>query len=38
MKTILPFYGALFAVMAVVTYVPWFSLWIPSLIKGAPVY
>lgn len=38
MKTILPFYGALFAVMAVVTYVPWFSTWIPSLIKGAPVY
>lgn len=38
MKTILPFYGALFAVMAVVTYVPWFSTWLPSLIKGAPVY
>jgi tripartite ATP-independent transporter DctM subunit len=38
MRTILPFYGALFAVMAVVTYVPWFSTWIPSLIRGAPVY
>lgn len=38
MKSILPFYGALFAVMTVVTYVPWFSTWIPSLIKGAPVY
>lgn len=38
MKTITPFYGALFAVMAVVTYVPGFSTWIPSLIKGAPVY
>ena len=38
MKSILPFYGALFAVMAVVTYFPWFSLWIPTLIKGAPVY
>lgn len=38
MKSILPFYGALFAVMAVVTYFPWFSLWIPSLLKGAPVY
>jgi tripartite ATP-independent transporter DctM subunit len=38
MKTILPFYGALFAVMAVVTYVPWFSTWLPSLIRGAPVY
>ena len=38
MKSILPFYGALFAVMAVVTYFPWFSLWILTLIKGAPVY
>ena len=38
MKSILPFYGALFAVMAVVTYVPAFSTWIPTLIKGAPVY
>ena len=38
MKTILPFYGALFVVMAVVTYVPWFSTWLPSLIKGSPVY
>ena len=38
MKTILPFYGALFAVMALVTYVPWFSTWLPSLIRGAPVY
>ena len=38
MRTILPFYGALFAVMAVVTYVPGFSTWIPSLLKGVPVY
>jgi len=38
MKSIIPFYGALFAVMAVVTYVPAFSTWIPSLLKGAPVY
>lgn len=38
MKTILPFYGALFAVMAVVTYIPWFSLWIPTMIKGSPVF
>ena len=38
MKTIAPFYGALFAVMAVVTYVPAFSTWIPTLIKGSPVY
>ena len=38
MKSITPFYGALFAVMAVVTYVPGFSTWIPSLLKGVPVY
>ena len=38
MKTIAPFYGALFAVMAVVTYLPAFSTWLPSLLKGAPVY
>ena len=38
MKTITPFYGALFAVMMVVTYFPSFSTWLPSLIKGAPVY
>jgi hypothetical protein len=25
-------------VMAVVTYVPAFSTWIPSMLKGAPVY
>jgi len=38
MKTILPFYSALFAAMAVVTYVPFASTWIPSLLKGMPVY
>ncbi len=38
MKTITPFYGALFAVMGVVTYAPWFSTWLPTLIKGSPVY
>lgn len=38
MKSILPFYGALFVVMALVTYIPAFSTWLPSLIKGAPVY
>jgi tripartite ATP-independent transporter DctM subunit len=38
MKSILPFYSALFAVMLVVTYIPGFSTWIPSLLKGAPVY
>lgn len=37
MKTILPFYSALFAAMAVVTYVPFASTWIPSLLKGMPV-
>jgi tripartite ATP-independent transporter DctM subunit len=37
MRTILPFYSALFAAMAVVTYVPGFSTWIPSLLKGQPV-
>jgi tripartite ATP-independent transporter DctM subunit len=38
MKTIMPFYGALFACLAVVTYVPWFSTWIPTLLKGQQVY
>jgi tripartite ATP-independent transporter DctM subunit len=38
MKTITPFYLALFATMAVVTYVPLFSTWIPTLIVGHPVY
>jgi tripartite ATP-independent transporter DctM subunit len=37
MRTILPFYGALFATMAVVTYVPQFSTWLPTLITGHPV-
>lgn len=37
MKTILPFYSALFIAMAVVTYVPWFSTWLPTLINGHPV-
>ena len=38
MKTITPFYSALVVVTLVVTYVPWFSTWIPSLIKGVQVY
>ncbi len=33
MKSILPFYGALVATMMLVTYVPAFSLWLPSLFK-----
>ena len=35
MKTILPFYSALFAVMVVVTYVPGFSTWIPACSRGS---
>lgn len=38
MKTITPFYTALFFTMAVVTYVPSFSTWLPTLIVGHPVY
>jgi tripartite ATP-independent transporter DctM subunit len=37
MRTILPFYGALFAALAVVTYVPAFSTWLPTLITGHKV-
>jgi tripartite ATP-independent transporter DctM subunit len=33
MKTIWPFYGASVAVLLLVTYVPAFSLWLPSLFK-----
>jgi tripartite ATP-independent transporter DctM subunit len=33
MKSILPFYGALFVCLMLVTYVPAFSLWLPSLFK-----
>jgi tripartite ATP-independent transporter DctM subunit len=33
MKSILPFYGALTACLLLVTYVPAFSLWLPSLFK-----
>jgi tripartite ATP-independent transporter DctM subunit len=38
MRTITPFYTALFAAMAIVTYLPWFSTWLPALINGHPVY
>jgi TRAP-type C4-dicarboxylate transport system permease large subunit len=34
MKTIWPFYGALIAALLIVTYVPAFSLWLPTLILG----
>jgi TRAP-type C4-dicarboxylate transport system permease large subunit len=33
MKSILPFYGALGVCLALVTYVPAFSMWLPSLFK-----
>ena len=34
MRTIWPFYGALIAALLVVTYVPAFSLWLPSVVLG----
>jgi tripartite ATP-independent transporter DctM subunit len=34
MRTIWPFYGALVAALLVVTYVPAFSLWLPSVVLG----
>ena len=33
MRSILPFYGALGVCLMLVTYVPMFSLWLPSLVK-----
>lgn len=33
MRTILPFYGALTATLLAVTYVPAFSMWLPTLLK-----
>lgn len=38
MRTIMPFYTALFAAMAVVTYIPCFSTWLPGLINGHVVF
>ncbi|AFK61156.1 TRAP dicarboxylate transporter subunit DctM [Advenella kashmirensis WT001] len=32
MRTIWPFYGALILALALVTYVPAFSLWLPELL------
>jgi TRAP-type C4-dicarboxylate transport system permease large subunit len=32
MKTIWPFYGALIAALFLVTFVPAFSLWLPSVV------
>jgi len=34
MRTIWPFYGALIAALLAVTYVPAFSLWLPSVVLG----
>lgn len=34
MRTIWPFYGALLAALALVTYVPAFSLWLPGILLG----
>ncbi|MBG9387409.1 TRAP transporter large permease [Caenimonas sp. DR4.4] len=34
MRTIWPFYGALIAALLIVTYVPAFSLWLPSVVLG----
>jgi tripartite ATP-independent transporter DctM subunit len=34
MRTIWPFYGALIAALLMVTYVPAFSLWLPSVVLG----
>jgi tripartite ATP-independent transporter DctM subunit len=34
MRTIWPFYGALIAALLMVTYVPAFSLWLPSMVLG----
>jgi TRAP-type C4-dicarboxylate transport system permease large subunit len=34
MRTILPFYGALIAALLLVTYVPAFSMWLPTLFLG----
>ena len=33
MRSILPFHGALTAMLTLVTYVPAFSLWLPGLFK-----
>lgn len=32
MRTIWPFYGVMFAVLMLVTYIPWLSLWLPSVV------
>ncbi len=32
MRTIWPFYGVMFVVLMLVTYIPWLSLWLPSVL------
>ena len=32
MRTIWPFYGVMFLVLMLVTYIPWLSLWLPSVV------
>ena len=32
MRTIWPFYGVMFVVLMLVTYIPWLSLWLPSVV------
>ncbi|HEY2628980.1 MAG TPA: TRAP transporter large permease, partial [Usitatibacter sp.] len=36
-KTAWPYYLAIFVAINLVTYVPWFSTWLPSIITGHPV-
>jgi TRAP-type C4-dicarboxylate transport system permease large subunit len=33
-----PYYIAIFSAINIVTYLPFFSTWLPSLISGHPVY
>jgi len=37
-KTAWPYYLAIFTAINLVTYVPWFSTWLPTLITGHPVF
>ena len=34
MKSIVPFYVAMFAALMLVTYIPWFSMFLPNLLMG----
>lgn len=37
-KVAWPYYLAIFSAINIVTYVPWFSTWLPSIINGHPVF